>query len=87
MEDHINLERRCPRLGGPVTFQYCRDCGEGDLPCFKVIDCWWEYFDVVSFFQKILSEQQFSQLTRMKPKPKVNSLLELIEQAKNRCEK
>jgi hypothetical protein len=82
-----HLERRCPRLGGQVSFQYCQECGEGDLPCFKVIDCWWEFFDVVDFFQNMLSEDDFNRLLQLKPKPKLTSLLELIEQARNRCNK
>lgn len=81
--DH--LERRCPRLGGQVAFQYCRKCGDGNLPCFKVIDCWWEFFDVIAFFQNQLSEEDFNRLLQLKPKPKVSSLIEMIEQAKKRC--
>lgn len=81
------LERRCPRLGSQVSFEYCRECGEGDLPCFKVIDCWWEIFDVVAFFQNQLSNDEFNRLVQLKPKPKVTSLIEMIEQAKKRCRK
>ena len=81
------FERRCPRLGGQVSFQYCQACGDGNLPCFKVIDCWWEIFDVVAFLQKQLSEDDFNRLVQLKPKPKVSSLVEMIEQAKKRCSK
>jgi len=80
-----SLERRCPRLGGQVTFHYCRQCGDNDLPCWKAIDCWWEYFDIMTFFKKNLSEDQFNQLVTLRPKPKVTSLIEMIEQAKKRC--
>ena len=81
------LERRCPRLGSRVSFQYCQECSDGDLPCFKVIDCWWEIFDVVAFFQQKLSEDEFNRLVQIKPKPKVTSLVELIDQARKRCAK
>ena len=80
-----SIERRCPRLGGPVTFQYCRECGDGELPCWKVIDCWWEYFDVVGFFQSILSEKQFKRVLMDRPESKVGSLVELIKRAKKNC--
>lgn len=86
-EGKNHFERRCPRLGGQVAFQYCRECGDGNLPCFKVIDCWWELFDVVAFFQNTLSKDDFNRLLQLKPKPKVLSLVELIEQAKTRCNK
>jgi hypothetical protein len=78
------LERRCPRLGGPVPFSYCKKSGENQQPCFKIIDCWWETFDVVRYLKDNLPEDQFSQLMDARPRPKIASLVELIEQAKKR---
>jgi hypothetical protein len=52
-------ERRCPRLGGSVKFGYCLDSGNDTLPCFKICDCWWEYFDVVAFLKNRLSDHDF----------------------------
>jgi hypothetical protein len=78
------LERRCPRLGGAVPFKYCMVSGEDRQPCFKVVDCWWETFDIVRYLQDNLPEDQFNQLMRARPRPKIASLVELIEQAKNR---
>lgn len=79
------LQRRCPRLGGPVNFRYCRIGGDEEMPCLKVIDCWWEYFDVLAFFQQALPADRFRRLLRARPAPRVSSLIELIEQAKARC--
>ncbi len=76
------LERRCPRLGGPVSFSYCKTCDEVQQPCFKIIDCWWETFDVVRYLKDHLSEEQFKRLTKATPRPKIASLVELIEKAK-----
>ena len=78
------LVRRCPRLGNPVPFDYCEICGDDQQPCFKILDCWWEHFDVVQYLKDNLSEDQFKHLMAARSKPKVTSLLELIEQAKNR---
>jgi hypothetical protein len=78
------IERRCPRLGGPVSFGYCRTSGDDHSVCWKILDCWWESFDVVKYLQNSLSEKRFEQLVHAKPKPKIVSLVELIEQAKNR---
>ncbi len=78
------LEQRCPRLGGPITFKYCRQGGEGQKPCFKIIDCWWETFDVKTYLEEILSESEFKALVNAKPPDKINSLIDLIEQAKQR---
>jgi hypothetical protein len=78
------LERRCPRLGGAVPFNYCMISGEDQQPCFKVVDCWWETFDIVRYLQDNLPEDQFNRLMRTGPRPKIASLVELIEKAKSR---
>jgi hypothetical protein len=78
------LERHCPRLGGPVTFLYCRRCDEGNRPCWKIVDCWWESLDIVSFLQKNMPPETFQKFMQARPKPKLASLVELIEQAQKR---
>ena len=77
---------RCPRLGSMVGFVYCRKCGDGQSPCFKIFDCWWERFDVAAYFKDMLSEEEFVQLAMSRPKSKVSSLVELIEQARRNTE-
>ena len=74
------LERRCPRQGGDVAFGYCKVCGEGGTPCFKVFDCWWERFDVVAHMQACLSPASFDALSGSRPQPKMTSLVDLIRQ-------
>jgi len=84
MTDSLNpLSRRCPRLGGPVGFKYCMS-GEGEHPCAKVVDCWWETFDIVQYLRDNLSEEQFIRVLSARPRPKIASLVELIGQAKKR---
>lgn len=79
------LERRCPRLGGDVALAYCKICGEGNAPCFKVLDCWWERFDVVAHMKACLSPDAFAVLAARRPPPdKVASLLDLIRKAQDR---
>ena len=88
METEIyRLTRRCPRLGGPVSFEYCRTCEPECRPCWKVFDCWWQSFDVVSHMRQCLSAEQFDRLVESRPKPKVESLLALITQAKENSER
>jgi hypothetical protein len=84
-ESKDQLERRCPRLGGPITFQYCRLCGDTGLPCWKIFDCWWEDFDITDFLKENLPGDSFDRLIDTKPKPKLNGLIELIEQVKQRA--
>jgi len=86
--DTDNLERRCPRLGNRVPFQYCLDSGsESSLPCWKIIDCWWEIFDIRTYLKDKFSEEEISALEEARPKPKITSLVELIDQAKKRSTK
>ena len=82
-----DLQRRCPRIGGSVAFSYCRTCGDGDGYCFKVLDCWWEIFDVEKHLRETLSEVQIAALAAKRPKPKVASLVEMIAAAQARCKK
>jgi hypothetical protein len=84
-ESRDHLEKRCPRLGGPVTFNYCRLHGGDEPICWKILDCWWEIFDVATFLKEQLSPEEFSHLGNAQSKPKVASLIELIDQAKKRA--
>lgn len=82
-EGFDGLERRCPRLGGSVSFAYCRTIGEGETSCcFKILDCWWERFDVAGYLRGRYSDAAVEKLHGAKPKPKVETLLDLIQQVK-----
>jgi len=83
-DDKDSLEQRCPRLGGPVPFKYCRTTGENGMPCFKIMDCWWETFDIRAYLENTLSESAFKSISEAKPPDKIASILDLIEQAKHR---
>ena len=72
---------RCPRLGHQINFSYCRVENSG-LPCFKTLDCWYNYFDVQAYLTDKLTKEDFETTFLKKGKPKVSSLFDLIEQAK-----
>ena len=77
---------RCRRLGHEVTFGYCRQ-EKGGKPCRLILDCWWERFDVRSFLRAQLPEEEMAQVEDAgvaPPASKVLSLLELIQQTKDR---
>ncbi|MDY6881908.1 MAG: hypothetical protein V2J25_15605 [Desulfatiglans sp.] len=76
---------RCPRLGHQITFSYCRSETLG-LPCSKILDCWFEHFQVEDWLRKDMSTEDWEKTFQRDPKPKITSLLELIEQAKKRGE-
>ena len=77
---------RCRRLGHEVTFGYCRQESRG-VPCRLILDCWWETFDVRAFLRAHLPKEAIAQVESAAvsaPPPKVLSLVEMIEQARER---
>jgi len=82
IETYDGLEIRCRLLGHAVPFRYCRRVAEG-LPCRLVLDCWHERFPVDEFLRRHYSPEQIQRILAP-PKPKLTSLVELIEQARRR---
>ncbi len=85
-EHDQDLQLRCRRLGHEVTFGYCRQ-ESGGMPCRLILDCWWEQFDVRSFLQTHLPAADMAQVERASDSPppaKLLSLVEMIQQAKER---
>jgi len=75
--------RRCPKLGGPVAFSYCRSSGASGLPCHKIMDCWWEVFDIHAFLKLNYAPEQLKAFARRSiPEPKISSLIDLIAKAR-----
>ena len=83
MEGYNLLEIRCPKLGGEVTFSYCREEG-GSLPCTRIITCWYPYFPVDRYLRDTMSEEAWDRFLSHTPKDKIITLVELIEEAKKR---
>jgi hypothetical protein len=79
---HDTLSRRCPMLGHEVVFSYCRQPGN-EIPCGRIFDCWWETIDIQAFIADNYSEETRNAIMQP-PKPKMLSLLEIIEQASRR---
>ncbi|MBC2736481.1 MAG: hypothetical protein HF981_19125 [Desulfobacteraceae bacterium] len=77
-----NLEIRCPRLGSPVPFTYCEKTGNEGQPCFKLMDCWWQHFDVGAYLRHRLTAAEYEAFLNKEPRPKISSLLDLIAQAR-----
>jgi hypothetical protein len=56
-----------------------------NLPCRKVLDCWHEIFDIQAYLHDFYSEGEI-ELFLAPPQPKINQILDLINQARNRQE-
>lgn len=79
LDDDVKI--RCPRLGHQINFAYCRVENHG-LPCFKSLDCWYQYFQVEAYLRGQLTGEQWDSVFSKPPQPKMLSLLEMIEQAR-----
>jgi hypothetical protein len=77
---------RCPRLGHAIAFSYCRNENMG-LPCYKTLDCWFQYFPVEDYLRERLTQEEWAKAFERKGRTKVQSLIELIEEAKKRAGK
>lgn len=78
-------EGYCRLLGHHLRFSYCRTCREG-LPCFKILDCWFENFDIRKFVEENYSAEEIRDFLEP-PKPKMQSLMTLIQRAQERMKK
>ncbi|MDQ7782731.1 MAG: hypothetical protein RDU20_07620 [Desulfomonilaceae bacterium] len=78
-------EIRCPKLGGPVNFEYCR-LEQSDMPCSRALTCWSVHFDVEAFFREGLTSEDFERCFLTAPPSKVATLLELVERARKIAE-
>jgi hypothetical protein len=80
-----DFEIRCPRLGHHLSFSYCRAENKG-LPCHKIMDCWYPHFMIEEFLRNELEPEEWERAFNRPVKPKMLSLIELIEEAKKRTE-
>lgn len=74
---------RCPRLGQQIQFSYCRQENQG-FPCFKALDCWYPYFQVVDFFRQELSADDWQAAFEKPARPKILTLVEVLDQVQKR---
>jgi len=77
--DHLGI--RCPRLGGQVTFAYCRVEG-GELPCIRIVACWQSCLPIAEYLRDRLAPDQLERFAEQKPKERIVTLVELIDAAK-----
>ncbi|MFH1135699.1 MAG: hypothetical protein V1816_06400 [Pseudomonadota bacterium] len=68
------LETRCPRLGGPVPFDYCRKT-DGGLPCPRSLVCWETAFPVREYMVRVLSADEWTRVFENPPGARLDSIL------------
>ncbi len=78
-----DFQIRCPRLGHPLAFSYCR-VENKDMPCHRILDCWYEHFMIEDFMRAELKPEEWETVFSRPIKPKILSLVEMIEEAKKK---
>ena len=72
-------ETRCPLLGHPVPFCYCRALNEG-LPCSRLIACWQAFFEIGAFIEDNYTPEQCRRFLEP-PGPKLSQIVALARKS------
>jgi hypothetical protein len=75
----------CRVLGHHLHFAYCRSINDG-YPCYRILDCWFEKFDIRKFVRENFTDEEIESFLKA-PKPKMQTLVTLIEQARKRIKR
>lgn len=69
---------RCPQLGGPVTFEYCRRMHVG-LPCNQLFNCWNGQIDVQAYLDENFTQEELNSVFE-KPSPgRVGTMVDVLK--------
>jgi len=80
MDQYDDKTIRCPRVGGEVNFRFCRF--ENNMhPCRWMVGCWEMRVDMNKFMTDHYSKEEMDRIFTP-PRPKIESLLNLVEKAK-----
>jgi len=71
---------RCPMLGGPVHFGYCRTVNDR-LPCARVLECWIQTLPLVEFLKTNYTPDEIQRALSTKPKGRLDRMMEAVENA------
>ena len=81
IEEHDGLMIYCSQLGGEIPFRYCRTVNDG-LPCWKILVCWEFRVEISRFLSEHYSYDQIGRALAPPTKTRIETMLELIEEAK-----
>ena len=83
-EQYDNEEIYCRKLGHHLRFKYCRT-ENGENPCRKIADCWFDKIPIGEFLRKNYSEEELGSILAPS-RDKAATLVELIERARKSSE-
>ncbi|MFB3788368.1 MAG: hypothetical protein ACE15F_18570 [bacterium] len=68
---------RCPILGGPVPFSYCRAMNSG-LPCSRLMGCWNEHLDIRTYLQDNFTEEEIGRVFAQPAPGRMGTIFEVL---------
>lgn len=77
--DH-QMHPRCPPLGGEVPFYHCRRVNQG-LPCHRIVVCWADRLDIVSFLREGYTAEEIECMSRP-PESRLGVILGTLERVR-----
>jgi len=83
LEEHDDKTRRCPPLGGPVPFKYCRKVND-QLPCHRILECWSAVFDVVGWLKGNYTEEELRRAMTPDDRSRLDKILRAAHEARKR---
>lgn len=89
IDQYDDVQGYCRMLGHRLPFRYCRSAND-ELPCRKIMDCWYDMFPVLEFLAENYSEEELKAAFGTRPRTRVESLIEIIgrsteHDSKDRC--
>jgi len=82
LEEHDELNCRCPPLGGAVPFYYCRTMNK-KLPCQRIFQCWGNKFDVQKWLTENYSQAEIEQALTPDNRSRLQKILEIVDKVKS----
>jgi hypothetical protein len=79
--DRIELWR-CPQLGGPVTFGYCRVMNEGRF-CGRTVKCWGGTAVVVEYLERRFTAEELAAMMGAQGTDRVGRIVDAVKRAKD----
>ena len=74
---------RCPQLGGPVNFKYCRVMNNG-LPCPRIIGCWRSTFDIIAYLEAHYCLEDLQKVFDVPSKDRWTRIVDALDKAKGK---
>ncbi len=83
IDQYDDQEGYCRMLGHRLPFRYCRNANNDELPCRKIVDCWYDVFPVLEFLAGNYSEEELKEAFGAQPKTRMATLIEIINRARD----